>query len=390
MKDAPITARRGPDDEAPLEERLFTEGYGFDFFQAVRVLERLDPKRTPVGRPAIPRQEVVRFRAHLSLAFPPSSIFDLLQPTDKLPPQMVVCFMGLTGPSGVLPRHYTELLLRIDREGKWAEKQALRDWLALFDHRLISLFFRAWEKYRLFIPYERGEYGAAEPDAFTRCLFSLIGMGTPTLRERLRVSAREQVEDEEREQRLAFLDDLALLHFSGFLAHRPRNAVSLEALLHDFFQEPLEVRQFQGQWLVLDRASQSQLGAANSGLGVNLVAGDRVWDVQSKIRIRLGPLRYTQFLEFLPDRVPVPPRKAFFLLSHLVRLYIGPELDFDVQLVLQAPQVPECQIVERGGIGPRLGWNTWIRTDPLPRDAEDVVFEGEELRWIDIAAPGRV
>ena len=56
---------------------------------------------------------------------------------------MTMTFMGLTGPSGVLPRHYTDMMMRQQREGRGADRYALRDWLDLFNHRFISLFFRA-------------------------------------------------------------------------------------------------------------------------------------------------------------------------------------------------------------------------------------------------------
>jgi len=82
-----------------LIDQLFTEGYAFDFFQAVRVLERAYPKRRRVGRAVAPRDEVARFRAHLSLNFPPSSIYELEKPkAADLPPLMTVTFLGLTGP----------------------------------------------------------------------------------------------------------------------------------------------------------------------------------------------------------------------------------------------------------------------------------------------------
>ena len=59
---------------------------------------------------------------------------------------------------------------------------------------------------------------------------------------------------------------------------------------------------------------------------MNVVAGDRVWDIQSKIRLRVGPLNWNQFTEFLPDRSPVPQRKSFFILVQLARFYLGPEI----------------------------------------------------------------
>ena len=371
-----------------VAERLFAEGFAFDFFQAVRLLEKLEPGRKPVGRGGPPRDEVARFRAHLSLTFPPSAIYDLEPASSKLPcPSMTVSFMGLTGPSGILPRHYTELLLKLDRDTRGPERYALRSWFDLFNHRLISLFYRAWEKYRFHLAYERGEFAGENTDPFTRGLFSLIGLGTAGLRERARVRVLlpERDNSEENASRggriLAQIDDLALLHYAGLLAQRRRPVVSLESIVEDYFGFPVRVRQFRGRWLQLEPANQSTLGA-NNELGVSLVAGERVWDVQSKMRLRLGPLGRRDFETLLPDRSPAAERKTFFVLSQLVRFYVGPEFDFDVQLVLRKEDVPSCRLSPEG-LGARLGWNTWLLSGPSAADAEDAVFEGDELRWVE-------
>ncbi len=370
--------------EGSVWEQLFRHPQGFNFFQAVRLLELADPERALVGRGGPLAREAVRFRVYSSLAYPASSIYDLQGPTPELSaPALTVWFLGLTGFCGVLPLHYTEMLLWQERESpkRNPDRFALRDWFDLFNHRLISLFYRAWEKYRFYIPFERGR--DLDRDPFTHCLFSLLGLGEPSLRHRLRVAVREPNEDDElRERPLVRIEDLGLLHYSGFLAHRPRNAVSLEALLEDFFRLPVKVLQFQGQWLLLEPANQSRLGAANSELGMNMVAGERVWDVQNKIRIRLGPLSYKDFNEFLPDREPTPRRKALFLLSHLVRLYVGIEFDFDVQLVLRKEDVPHCQLARGDGGGPQLGRNTWVAAGEFTRDAEDAVFDGAEVVFL--------
>jgi type VI secretion system protein ImpH len=377
-----------PTREKTIEERLWEEPFAFDFFQSARILERLSKDRKPVGRAGPPRAEVVRFRSHMSLTFPPSAIYELQRPTEAMPvPLMTVAFMGLYGPSGVLPRHYTELLIRLNWEGKGDEKHTLRNWFDLFNHRFISLFYRAWEKYRFYIPYERGEYALSEPDAFTRSLFCLVGMGTPGLRNRLRVATWEEVEGQIQEKPLARIDDLVLLYFGGLFAQRPRTVVGLEAILRDYFQLPVAIHQFQGSWLVLDEANQSRLGEGGGALGVNLVAGERVWDVQSKIRICLGPLRYRQFAEFLPDRAETPERKAFFMLVHLVRLYIGAELDFDIQLILQARDIPACQLADGPDGGPHLGWNTWMCSETPAHDSQDAVFEGDEIVFVNRPPP---
>jgi len=410
-------AARRPRGERSVEEWLFEEGYAFDFFQAVRLLEQLDATRAPVGRAGAPEAEAVRFHARLSLDFPPSTIYEIKRPSPELPaPALTAAFMGMTGPSGVLPRHYTELLMRLEREAKGAEKRALRAWLDLFNHRFISLFHRAWDKYRFFLAFERGEYHHREPDPFTLGLLSLIGLGTPALRSRLYIFRRDvgqafqpdtgpasfapdflRTGQPGKPDLLGRIDDLALLRYAGFFAHRPRNAVSLQRLLSAFLKLPVQVIQFQGQWLKLDPANCTALGpspegtrlaglgrgaglAANNALGRNVVVGDRVWDVQSKIRVRLGPLTYAQFQNFLPDYTPRPERKGLFLLSQLVRLYVGPELDVEFQLVLQKEEVPSCSLGAAGpGMGSRLGWNTWSKKKPKTHDAEEAVFQARDL-----------
>lgn len=363
-----------------LETWLFEEGYVFEFFQAVRVLERIYSEREPVGRASAPASEIVRFQARLSLDFPPSTIYEIKKPTPELPvPAMTVAFMGLTGPSGVLPRHYTELLLRLEREAKGQEKHALRAWLDLFNHRFISLFYRAWEKYRFFLAFERREFARPEPDPFTLCLSSLMGLGIPALRQRLRITHQER--SDQAPDVLARIDDLALLRYSGFFAHRPRNAASLEAMLGGHLQLPVQVLQFQGQWLRLEATNCTSLGGRphNNALGLNVIVGERVWDVQSKLRVRLGPLSYQEFESFLPDASAGPQRKRLFLLAQLVRLYVGPEIDVEFQLVLRKEEVPSCKFGPAAGIGSRLGWNTWSRRKPKDRDAEETVFQAREL-----------
>ncbi|HEX5270432.1 MAG TPA: type VI secretion system baseplate subunit TssG [Gemmataceae bacterium] len=386
-----------PGPEGGLEAWLYREPYCFRFFQAVRLLQLMAPDGQPVGQGAnSPGREVVRFRARLSLSFPPSELYDLgwaafpldyagavrpAPPADDgppPPPTLTVAFMGLTGPLGVLPRHVTDRLITLDeaRERDHPEKDALRAWLDLFNHRLVSLFYRAWEKYRFYLSYERGGSVGPDPDHFTHALLSLVGLGTEGLRGRLRVSTPDRAAVP-----LAWVDDLALLNYGGFLAQRHRCAVSLEAFLEDYFGVPVAVEQFRGQWLYLDEPRQSSLAAegGNNALGVDTVAGTAVWDARSKFRVRVGPLRYHQFNAFLPDRTPLPERKTFFLLCQLVRFYAGPDLDFDVQLVLAAQDVPECRLSDDDAVFPRLGWNSWSGPLAGGGDACDAVFNAEEM-----------
>ena len=340
-----------------LKERLFAESYRFEFFQAVRLLERLYPKRKPVGRAGTaPLDEVVRFRTHPTLAFPPSQIYSINAPgpngaaahdvgedAPHRPAEMTVAFMGLTGPLGVLPHFYTELMA----ERKRNKDSVLWEFLDLFNHRLISFFYRAWEKYRFPVSYERDR-----SDAFTDYLFNLVGLGGKEMR-----GNHLHVPDE------------ALIFYGGLIAQKPHSASAVEAILSDYFKVAARVRQFTGQWLKLEDEELTRLGAGNNALGMTAIVGTRVWDDQSKFRLRLGPMKLEEFKGFLPSG------KSFQPLTSLVRFLVGEEFDFDVQLLLEAKEVPACELTSERDKQPRLGWTSWLKSGVcFTNDDEQVIF----------------
>ena len=333
-----------------LSEQFFGHGYRFDFFQAVRLMARLYPDREAIGRDAGPSKEVVRFRSHLSLSFPPSAIYDIRRNggSDR-PVEMTVAFMGLTGPLGVLPRHYTELLL----ERMLGKDSTFRDFLDLFNHRMISFFYRAWEKHHCAIGYERS-LTQGKHDHFAGILFALMGLGTGGLRERLGI------------------EDRALLRYTGLLNQRPRSGHALERCVKDYFQVPVAVQQFIGAWLALSEQDCTRLGMAdgNNLLGQTAIAGTSVWDQQARFQVRLGPLAFAEFYRMLPSGTAYPA------LIGLTRFFAGQDLDFDVKLILKRDEVPACRLGETAAYAPRLGWTTWLKTRDMTTDAHDVIFSG--------------
>ena len=326
-----------------LETRLREEPYGIRFFQAVRLLERLFPERKPVGRFVNPSQEIVHFGANPSLAFPASEI-QSLEWDEKKPHHMTVNFLGLTGPLGALPQWYTGLVADRVRAGD----KTLRDFLDIFNHRFLSLFYQAWEKYRFPIAYERGEL-----DRFSRLLLDLIGMGTDGLQD------RQAVPDE------------AFLFFAGILGQRPHSAKALELILTEYFEVPVEVQQLLGGWFRLDTATACRLGdreTPSEQLGMGAVAGNEVWDQGARARIKLGPLSLSQYLDFLPTG------SAYQALRGLTRFFSNDEIDFEVQLVLERTEVPACELGSEGDDSPKLGWVSWVRSGPIGRDPEDTIL----------------
>jgi type VI secretion system protein ImpH len=133
---------------AAMRDLLEREPYCVRFFQAVRLLERIYPERQPVGLFVSPSSEVVQFSSVPTLTFPASEI-DSLQFGSEGQARTSVNFMGLCAAVGVLPNAYTEFLLERAR----AKDYGPGDFFDIFNHRIISLFYRGWQKYRFLPPH---------------------------------------------------------------------------------------------------------------------------------------------------------------------------------------------------------------------------------------------
>ena len=356
-------ATKGRRNSVDLIAKLKAEPHRFQFFQAIRMLKLTE--RSAGREAAIPRK--LRFRTPLSLAFLPSEILrfekrlsrdeneaSLLRPfpDEEAPHEMEVGFMGLTGPSGVLPQHYTELLM--DR--KYVQRDgSAHAFFDLFNHRAISLFYEAWQKYRSHVSYEMGAR-----DGFTQHLLDLLGTGRPELQGRP-VNGKAPTKKPIPVQILAY--------FSGALGRRPLPSSSLASLIGVYFGVKVKLEQFVGQWIAAPLAEQSGLGGACSVLGMSTVLGQRMWDQQTKIRLRIGPLDQAKFSEFQPGG------SAAMALRQLVEICLGQSLSCDVTLVLDQDAAPPSVLNSHASVPLSLGINTWARTSPPGKDLDDVRFK---------------
>jgi type VI secretion system protein ImpH len=336
------TQKRQP--RPSLKERLFEEFYGFSFFKAVRLLELVFPERKPLGQTLRPTEEVVRFKVKPGFTFPPSDIAGLRQDDAEKPPEMEVAFMGLIGPSGVLPYWYNELAMERVRQ----KDLSLTSFLDLFHHRLISLFYLAWKKSRV-----SENYHLEGQDKLSRYLLSLIGLGTAGLRGRMG------------------LPDESLIFGGGFLSRPVPSVVALEATVGYFSDTAVQVEQFIDREVFISPEDQTQLGSANARLGVDALCGSRGMENQTKFRLCLGPMGYEHFFRLLPMGDLLQP------IFSLVRYMVGIEYEFEIRLILRREEVPPCVLGGEIPGGSRLGWSTWIQSPGirLPADASVTFYE---------------
>jgi type VI secretion system protein ImpH len=346
----------------PVIERLLADPHRHQFFQAVRLLSRWFSRQDSLDEEDVLVHRL-RFRSSLSLSFPASEI-EALKPleavTDNedgeerqtLPArfELTPAFMGLLGVHGSLPLHYTENLIHREVFGRDAGARAFLD---LFNHRSVSLFYLAWKKHRLPIGYE-----ADRGQRFLPLVLSLAGLGPAALRDRLLGEEGGGLHDE------------SVAHFAAALQRRQLSGPQLQAWLSAHFGVPVELESFVGRWVRLPATAHTTLGCNAGVLGRSAVVGERLWQRDLRVRLRLGPLSRWRFEHFLPG---APGARA---LQRLLTLACGASLEFEICLRLRREDVQPIQLgSDAGPQAARLGWTAFLSTRATDRDREDLVYD---------------
>ena len=362
---APAPARTGmrAPDASPVD-RLLDEPQRFEFHQAVRLLQGHLRKLPAEDRPAI------RFRNSLSLSFPASEVLgiethlraeaDDASAAEREPGthanldrvELTPAFMGLLGATGSLPLSYTEQFAQRETAGR---DGAARAFLDIFQHRAVTLFHEAWRKHRLPLQFE-----ADRRERYLPLVMSLAGLGEPALRQRLHGDEGGVADD-------------ALAFYSGLLQRRAVSAPHLQRVLADYFGVPVRVTQFVGRWFELEDDCQVTLGDASTyRLGQDTLLGPRVWQRDLRARISIGPMNRTLHQRFLPGG------PAALALRELLTLVSGVSLEYEVRLSVRAADVVAATLPgssQANGAGPRLGWDSYLVTQPVTEDREEAAYD---------------
>jgi type VI secretion system protein ImpH len=322
--------------------------HAWEFHPLVRhLVERLKPRVRP-GEPGRPEDERIRFTTNPSFGFPPSEVdsIEWSGPEGEERATVQVNFMGLHGQSSPLPGHYPQEVLWDLQE---PEGRRVRDFLDLFNHRMVSLLFRARQKYR-----HAQRFDGTGRDEFTRRMLALAGLDDDEL---LAASGAKLQQ---------------VLRGFGVLAARNRSASGLEDMLRASFPgidvrvvscipRRIAIPEDQCLYLRPGRRTAPRRGDALSGLGRDTCLGTSRVDASSAFRVALGPMDYPDFRRFLPGE------PDFDSLAGLTRLYVQEPLDFDVELRLRPTQRPAQRLAPEDGL--RLGQTSWI----APTDSREGV-----------------
>ena len=304
------------------EEDLLAEPWRFDLLDTLRRYERAHPDRPRIGDAETLADEYVIVSQNPYMEFPASTLEAAARESNRRL-RLVARFLGMFGPQGALPLTTTEeafhwLIERDDAFPRFAD---------LFQRRFLSLFFRAWADARPIAQQDR-----ADKDRFIAYIGSSIGIGSPPYRG------------------ADSLSDFARMEFAGLIGPKAKSASRLRRMIAGLFDVKVEIDEFLGSWLALEKEDRSRLGGASSALGRDCIVGAAVFSVSDKFRIRVFVKNFEQYLRFLPGADLARG------IADAVFLQLGDEFDWDMELAIPAGEVRAVRL----GQGARLGWTGWM------------------------------
>ncbi|OTP75466.1 type VI secretion system baseplate subunit TssG [Caballeronia sordidicola] len=323
-----------------LINKLRAEPWKYGFLSLLRRLGA-DSRLPPIGQAQRPQAEPFRLGQQPSLAFAPREIAEIDEIDGRL--KVRLFGLGMLGPNGPLPIHVTE----IARDRKENRRDGtLVDFLDIFHHRVLTLFYRAWSS-------SQAAAGLDRPDAerFSFYVASLFGQDVGEIKERT-------------------LPAHSRISASAHLVREARNPDGLRATLAQFFGVPVAIEEHIWHWIEVDPAEHSQLGKPGSPsvLSVGAMLGEQVPDQQHKFRIVMGPLEIEEYLRFTPQGADLP------LLVEWVRAFVGYEFVWELELRIKSQSATPATI----GGPERLGWSGWLGRSPTGEAITGMRFEPEQ------------
>lgn len=298
--------RKPPALSPQLLARLEQEIGRINFYRFCQLLEQ--PGRPALGSTAHPADDPVRFRPWPGMGFPVSELkaleTDAAQPED--PPTVRTTFMGLYGVDSPLPTAYIDDIAQ-QREGH----EVLESFLDIFNHRIMTQFYRIWRKYSYPATFEAGG-----KDATSQSLLGLIGMAIPGTQQHFATPSSRF---------------LALL---GVIRQPGRTAEGVQALVRLLAAETRVVVSPHCLRSVPITSPMVFADDEMNWLDGYWVLGDEATDANSQLLISLHTENRTEATDWLPDGAVY----SDFLV--LLRVYLGWRYHARIELTVSTALLP--------------------------------------------------
>jgi len=307
------------------------------FVALMRHLGARHQDQPAVGCAQLPSQEIFRLGQLASLAFAPREIASVSEHNGQW--RVKLLSLGMLGPNGVLPLHFTELV----RERSEARMDhTLADFLDIFHHRWLTHLYRAWAQAQSAAGLDR-----ADGETFSRYVARIGG-------------------DEPDEVQSSALSPHARWASVAHRVRAARNPDGLVSTLKRYFGVEVALQEFCLAWMVIEKQDQCRLGKAGVSemLGQGAMLGEVVADRQTRFRLIIGPLNLSAYLRLTPQGHQSGSDLA--ALVELVRAFIGFEYIWEVELLVHADAAPAVRLGDEA----QLSWSTWMgKNDQASSDA---------------------
>jgi len=376
--------------QSDLLKKIQREPWRYDFFQLVRLLEHYQPvpearssgstlseahskgagkeqqapapvettdhtlstdqanaqTLAPIGKYYPPRKEPLRFSMNPSLAFEGASVHKLtvggegrLAHAEQW--ELEVNFWGMVGSKGVLPFHYRELVLQRLRK----KDASMKHFFDLLDHRSLSLFYRAWKKYRVAIAFEENQ--RLDPkynrDRYGEMIKGLLGLSSKTDANFYQARGAE-------------------FNCAGLISRRVCSPLALSQAIKQQFGLEVDILPFRGQWQTMPEDIRTRSGnrlGRNHVLGLQAILGEKTWAIQNRFTVQFKDIDYDKFIRL------VSGTDMLTSMYSLIRTMAGVALDFDLSLEVQQRKLPATRLADQQ-TPPLLGWNSKVHGDYPP------------------------
>jgi type VI secretion system protein ImpH len=334
-----------PTPEPPVDSlarilgAIEADPHGFEFFAALRAIERAAADQPRLGRAFNPAQEPIALAHHASADFPGTTVEGFERRADKpgRAPVLRSNHFGLTGPMGPMPFYLTEIVIfERNRRGP----KPLGDFLDLLTERQLQFFYRAWADSQ---PCAQADRPA--DDGFAAQLGAVSGAAD------LRFVAGDSRPD----HRDDGFDAWARLGFAGHFSGL-RSASAVADVLSAALATPVRVTESVGRWRDIQPASRSRIGGRRGNdnqLGLGATLGRRFFATEWDVRLTLVAPDMAALQALLPGGA------GNVMLCECAEAILPQHIEWSARIEIDEAKITPARL-QRGAAGARLGQTAWI------------------------------
>lgn len=264
----------------------------------------------------------VRFGQLAKLSFQERQVHQIISQGEFL--KIKIKGFGMLGANGALPLHLSEAIYEKNLHEK---DHTFNDFLDIFHHRLISLFYKAWL--------------SAEPAVM------LDNKSNPVFGEHIAGFVGNQLlADDGTEGILKY----SQFYYSSLLLNQNMPTHNLVEILGGYFDIPIQIEENIGEWIYAEAHTTTLSSQFSEPLGAGLLIGTHYFDATQKFQVIIGPVNISKYLDFLKEG------RLYDKLIGWIARYTKHSYQFNIKIIINKDDVRPSRL----DTSHPLGRNSWL------------------------------